>query len=294
MMDLGLATDFYSDEPRYQPELLGFQSPDPDLVQIIQQLHESLDPRTVFACFGKVMGQHLPILGIKLRYNKHQFTWGRHQGLSIQQQLVHQGKTACLEYSLAAPLQPSQARQLQQLQSLVIQPLFNATQFQEMSQQAMYDSLTRLGNRHYYIESLKKAIATSTRHDNALSIVILDLDNFKMLNDVHGHQFGDTVLSEFGRLLTKAIRNTDQAFRVGGDEFVVVVRGDLAAAEILCRRVLQAMSRLPLFEKHQVQTSLGISQWKSDETACSLYERADKALYRAKAAGRRCYRADLS
>ncbi|MBL4817072.1 MAG: diguanylate cyclase, partial [Shewanella sp.] len=57
---------------------------------------------------------------------------------------------------------------------------------------------------------------------------------------------------------------------------------------------LQAMSRLPLFEKHQVQTSLGISQWKSDETACSLYERADKALYRAKAAGRRCYRADLS
>ena len=294
MMDLGLATDFYSDEPRYQPELLGSQSRDPDLVQIIQQLHESLDPRTVFACFGKVMGQNLPILGIKLRYNKHQFTWGTHQGLSIQQQLVHQGKTARLEYSLAAPLLPSQAKQLQLLQTLVILPLFNATQFQEMSQQAMYDSLTRLGNRHYYIESLKKAIAPSTRHDNALSIVILDLDNFKMLNDVHGHQFGDTVLSEFGHLLTKAIRNTDQAFRVGGDEFIVVVRGDLAAAEVLCRRVLHDMSGLPLFEKHQVQTSLGISQWKSDETACSLYERADKALYRAKAAGRRCYRADLS
>ena len=120
------------------------------------------------------------------------------------------------------------------------------------------------------------------------------MDNFKTLNDVHGHQFGDTVLADFGRLLTKSIRNTDQAFRVGGDEFVVVVRGDLAAAEILCRRVLHAMCGLPRFDKHQVQTSLGIAQWKRDETACSLYDRADKALYRAKAAGRRCYRADLS
>lgn len=293
-MDSGLATNFYSDEARYQPELLASQGQDPDLVQIIQQLHESLDPRTVFACFGKVMGQYLPILGIKMRYSKYQFTWGSHQGLSIEQQLVHQGNTARLEYSLSAPLMPSQAQQLQLLQTLVIQPLFNATRFQEMSQQAMYDSLTRLGNRHYYTESLKQAIATSTRYDNALSIVILDLDNFKTLNDVHGHQFGDTVLADFGRLLTKSIRNTDQAFRVGGDEFVVVVRGDLAAAEILCRRVLHAMCGLPRFDKHQVQTSLGIAQWKRDETACSLYDRADKALYRAKAAGRRCYRADLS
>lgn len=293
-MDFGLATDFYSDEPRYQPDLLDSGVQELDLVQIIQQLHESLDPRTVFACFGKIMGQHLPIAGIKLRYNKYQFSWGRNQGLVIKQELVYEEKIARLEYSLTSPLMPSQAKQLQQLQTLVILPLFNATQFQDMSQQAMYDSLTRLGNRHYYIESLKKAIATSSRHNNALSIVILDLDNFKTLNDVYGHQFGDNILSEFGKLLTKAIRDTDQAFRVGGDEFVVLVRGDISAAEILCQRILSTMSTLPLFNKHQVQTSLGISQWKHDEAATSLYERADKALYRAKAAGRRCFRSDKS
>ncbi|QFU23664.1 GGDEF domain-containing protein [Shewanella eurypsychrophilus] len=293
-MDFGLATDFYSDEPRYQPDLLGSGTQELDLVQIIQQLHESLDPRTVFACFGKIMGQHLPIAGIKLRYNKYQFSWGRNQGLVIKQELVYEEKIARLEYSLTSPLMPSQAKQLQQLQTLVILPLFNATQFQDMSQQAMYDSLTRLGNRHYYIESLKKAIATSSRHNNALSIVILDLDNFKTLNDVYGHQFGDNILSEFGSVLTKAIRDTDQAFRVGGDEFVVLVRGDLSAAEILCQRILSTMSTLPLFNKYQVQTSLGISQWKHDEAATSLYERADKALYRAKAAGRRCFRSDKS
>lgn len=293
-MDFGLATDFYSDEPRYQPDLLDSGTQELDLVQIIQQLHESLDPRTVFACFGKIMGQHLPIAGIKLRYNKYQFSWGRNQGLLIKQELVYEEKIARLEYSLTSPLTPSQAKQLQQLQTLVILPLFNATQFQDMSQQAMYDSLTRLGNRHYYIESLKKAIATSSRHNNTLSIVILDLDNFKTLNDVYGHQFGDNILSEFGKVLTKAIRDTDQAFRVGGDEFVILVRGDLSAAEILCQRILSTMSTLPLFNKYQVQTSLGTSQWKHDEAATSLYERADKALYRAKAAGRRCFRSDKS
>lgn len=291
-MDLGLATDFYSDELRYQPDILGSHTHEPDLVQIIQQLHESLDPRTVFACFGKIMGQHLPIVGIKLTYQEYQFSWGRHQGLVIKQELAHEGKVARIEYSLTSPLMPSQAKQLQLLQTLVILPLFNATQFQEMSQQAMYDSLTRLGNRHYYLESLKKAIATASRHNNALSLVVLDLDNFKMLNDVYGHTFGDSILSKFGQLLTTAIRDTDQAFRIGGDEFVVLVRGDISAAEVLCQRVLDTMSGLPVFNKHQVQTSLGISQWKLDEEASSLYERADKALYRAKAAGRRCFRAD--
>jgi len=291
-MDFGLATEFYPEEHQYQPELYGVDNTELDLVEIIQQLHESLDPRTVFACFGKVMGQHLPMHGVKLNYKHYQFSWGRRQGLVIKQQLVCSGEAASLQYSLKSPLTPSQAQRLQLLQTLVLLPLFNATQFHEMSQQAMYDSLTKLGNRHYYTESLKKAIATAQRYSNDLSLIVLDLDNFKKLNDRHGHQFGDNVLSEFGQLLTGAIRNTDQAFRIGGDEFVVLVRGDKQAASILCERILTAMSSLPLFEKHGIQTSLGVSQWINTEVPSALYERADRALYRAKAAGRQCFRVD--
>jgi len=291
-MDFGLATEFYPEEYQYHPKSYGVDNTELNLVEIIQQLHESLDPRTVFACFGKVMGQHLPILGVKLNYKHYQFSWGRRQGLVIKQQLVYSGETAALQYSLKSPLTPSQAQRLQLLQTLVLLPLFNATRFHEMSQQAMYDSLTKLGNRHYYIESLKKAVATAQRYSNDLSLVVLDLDNFKQLNDRYGHQFGDDVLSEFGQLLNGVIRNTDQAFRIGGDEFVVIVHGNKQAAGILCERILASMSSLPLFEKHEIQTSLGVSQWISKEVPSALYERADRALYRAKAAGRQCFRID--
>ncbi|WP_299787700.1 GGDEF domain-containing protein [uncultured Shewanella sp.] len=291
-MDFGLATEFYPDEYQYQPEIYSGNKPELDLVEIIQQLHESLDPRTVFACFGKVMGQHLPIDGVKLNFKHYQFSWGKRHGLMVKQQLECSGETATLQYSLKSPLTPSQAQRLQTLQTLVLLPLFNATQFHEMSQQAMFDSLTKLGNRHYYIESIKKAIAASKRYSNDLSLVVLDLDNFKKLNDRYGHQFGDMVLSEFGQLLTGAIRNTDQAFRIGGDEFVVLVQGGTRAAAILCERILTAMSSLPLFEKHEIQTSMGVAQWRDDESESVLYERADRALYQAKAAGRQCFRID--
>ncbi|WP_065188651.1 diguanylate cyclase DgcS [Shewanella woodyi] len=291
-MDFGLAAEFSPEEYRYQPEIYQVNDPEPDLVKIIQHLHESLDPRTVFACFGKIMGQHLPIDGVKMTFKRHQFSWGRAQGIRVTQQLTFSGEAANLTYSLKSPLTPSQSQRLQTIQNLVLLPLFNAIQFQDISQKAMYDSLTKLGNRHYYAESLKKAIATSSRHENPLSIVILDLDNFKKLNDSYGHLLGDEVLSEFGQLLTSAIRDTDQAFRVGGDEFVVIVRGDVKAASVLCERVLTSISSHSLFEKYQAMTSLGVSQWKQDETATDVYERADKALYRAKAAGRRCFKVD--
>jgi len=81
------------------------------------------------------------------------------------------------------------------LQTLVLLPLYNAIRYKEISQQAMYDSLTKLGNRHYYAQSLQKSIADSTRHEIPLSMIILDLDNFKTLNDSHGHLLGDKILT---------------------------------------------------------------------------------------------------
>ncbi len=289
-MDFGLATEFSPEEYRYQPEVSQLTDLEPDLVKIIQHLHESLDPRTVFACFGKIMGQHLPIEGIEMTFKHHQFHWGSHQGIKVLQQVNFSGDVCHLNYVLRKPLTPSQSQRLSAIQTLVLLPMFNAIKYQEISRKAMYDSLTNLGNRHYYSESLKKAIATSTRHESPLSIVILDLDNFKQLNDNHGHLLGDKVLAEFGQLLASAIRDTDQAFRVGGDEFVVIVRGDSSAASILCERVLSSISTHSLFEKYQAETSLGVSQWREGESAATVFERADKALYLAKSDGRRCFK----
>ncbi|QYJ87305.1 GGDEF domain-containing protein [Shewanella mesophila] len=291
-MDFALATEFSPSEFRYQPEYHHSDKGSPNLVTIMQQLHESLDPRTVFACFGKIMGQNLPVLGIKLHIKEYQLSWGSEQGLAVKQNVSLDGISVGLDYRLNSPMLTSQAELLRQLQALLLRPLINAIEYEQMAQQAMYDALTQLGNRHYYTETIKQSLARAQRHGEVLSLVVLDLDNFKRLNDTHGHLIGDDVLSSFAQTLNQAIRESDQAFRIGGDEFTVIIQGDAQAASIMCERVLTMIDSNLLLNKFQVQTSLGVSQWQSGDSAADLYLRADKALYCAKAAGRRCYRVD--
>ncbi|MFV7783270.1 GGDEF domain-containing protein [Shewanella marisflavi] len=291
-MDFALATEFSFDEYRYQPDHHHNSASVPNLVSVMQQLHESLDPRTVFACYGKLMGQYLPVQGVSLVYKEYQLSWGTEQGLLIKQNLSHDGLNAMITYRLSAPLVKPQTELLYQLQSLLLSPLVNAIAYQQMAKQAMHDSLTQLGNRRYYEQSLKQVMARALRHDDAITLVVLDLDNFKSLNDKYGHLVGDEVLCQFGKTLNQAIRDSDQAFRIGGDEFTLIVEGDAAAASILCERILALMAQDNLLNKFQVQCSLGVAQWHGDKDAEALYLRADRALYHAKAAGRRCYRID--
>ncbi|MCK8044327.1 GGDEF domain-containing protein [Shewanella sp. 1CM18E] len=288
-MEFGLATESRSIEYR-SPMGTGMSMPlEVDLVDIIQQLHQHLDPRTVFACFGKIMGQHLPLYGIRLEYKDFQFHWGQQQGYVIEQNITFAERKFTINYMLKAPLVPSQTQRLAQLQSLVLQPLVNAVQYKEMSQQAMYDSLTKLGNRHYYRESLRKEIARAQRNQTPLSLIALDLDNFKQLNDDFGHQLGDNALIEFAELLNSTIRDTDLAFRIGGDEFTILLQADTKVASMLCQRILDALASHDYLEKYQVSTSMGIALWQVNDTEKSLYLRADNALYKAKAAGRQCF-----
>ncbi|MCL1057635.1 GGDEF domain-containing protein [Shewanella gelidimarina] len=288
-MEFGLATEFFPNEYRVQADVESAYALDLDLVNIIQQLHQHLDPRTVFACFGKIMGQYLPLHGVQLTYKQYHFQWGCQDGYAIEQHLTLSGTRVNVNYNLKAPLVPSQTQRLNQLQGLVLQPLFNAIQFEEISKQAMFDALTNLGNRHYYLEQIKKEIARAQRTQSTFSLVTLDLDNFKQLNDRYGHQLGDEALVAFANMLTGVIRNTDQAFRIGGDEFTILVQGDAQAAAILCQRILIALEEHSDLAGYQVKTSLGIAPWLQNDTALSLYQKSDSALYQAKAAGRQCY-----
>ena len=285
-MEFGLATESFPIEYR-KPMSVPMEI---DLVNIIQQLHQHLDPRTVFASFGKIMGQHLPLYGARLKYKDHLFHWGQQKGYSIEQTLTFADQQFTIYYMLKAPLVPSQTQRLNQIQPLVLQPLFNAIQYKEMSNQAMYDALTKLGNRHYYRESLRKELARAERGEQSLSLIALDLDNFKQLNDDFGHQLGDSALIEFSEMLNATIRDTDQAFRIGGDEFTILIQADAKVAAILCQRILNALSMHQYLDKYEVSTSMGIAQWQKNDTEKSLYQRADNALYDAKAAGRQCYK----
>ena len=152
--------------------------------------------------------------------------------------------------------------------------------------EAVHDPLTGLPNRTLLWDRLDRALARSLRDGGATGVLFVDLDNFKDVNDAHGHAAGDAVLVELGRRLQSAIRPTDTVARIGGDEFVVVCEQvDESSALALGRRLEHAIEQPLLLGEleHQLSASIGISIGRSDRDA--LVRRADAALYGAKARG---------
>lgn len=161
-----------------------------------------------------------------------------------------------------------------------------------LRQQSIRDSLTGLFNRRYLDETLPREILRATRTGSTLGVVILDIDHFKQLNDTHGHDAGDAVLSALGRFLRHHVRGDDIACRYGGEEFTLILPG--ASLDAVCDRAEQlrigVQSLAVRFGNTQLDTitlSLGVAMWpQHGETEDVVLQAADAALYRAKAGGR--------
>lgn len=153
-------------------------------------------------------------------------------------------------------------------------------------EQAVRDGLTGLHNRFYLRDALTRMLARSDRDGGALSLLMLDIDHFKAVNDRFGHLTGDSVLRHVGAALAEAIRAGDLAVRFGGEEFVVVLSGiDRHDAEAMAARVREALAATPE-DLPAITVSVGIAERRPDEHGDDLLERADRALYDAKDAGR--------
>jgi len=157
----------------------------------------------------------------------------------------------------------------------------------KLSQMASKDPLTGVGNRRAMEEKLIELVLAQQRSATALSLIMLDLDQFKLINDKHGHIVGDQVLVQLAELLQSRIRRTDALYRYGGEEFVITpliinLEAAIELAEQL--RTLIEESQFPTGEK--VTISLGVAQFQPGDSSKGWLGRADKALYRAKAAGR--------
>ncbi len=155
---------------------------------------------------------------------------------------------------------------------------------------ALRDPLTALGNHRAFHEELDRQAEAALRYETPVSLLLIDLDEFKAVNDGHGHAGGDRVLRGFGELLATAIRRPDRAFRVGGDEFAVILpHTDVDGAQILARRLLaQALGPSLRFADHQpISFSAGLSGIPAlADGRATLYAQADAALYAAKRGGR--------
>jgi diguanylate cyclase (GGDEF)-like protein/PAS domain S-box-containing protein len=153
--------------------------------------------------------------------------------------------------------------------------------------EAVHDPLTGLANRTLLRDRLEHALARSSRESGATTVLFVDLDNFKQVNDAHGHAAGDTALVEIARRLQTAVRPGDTIARLGGDEFVAVCEGIDAESALTVGRRLQEAIQLPFTAggtEHRLSASIGIALGDSEPDA--LLAEADAAAYRAKAAGR--------
>ncbi|WP_019558696.1 diguanylate cyclase [Thioalkalivibrio sp. ALE12] len=158
---------------------------------------------------------------------------------------------------------------------------------QHLEHLATTDPLTGLNNRMKASEALAEEILRAERHASPLSVILLDLDHFKPINDTLGHGRGDAVLTAVGQLITGRIRATDRAARWGGEEFLILCPQDDIAATARLAEDLRHCLEIHDFQTGQPLTaSFGVAQLEPGESAESLVDRADRALYAAKHAGR--------
>ncbi|MCA1798426.1 MAG: GGDEF domain-containing protein [Xanthomonadaceae bacterium] len=168
---------------------------------------------------------------------------------------------------------------------------------------AVRDDLTGLHNRRFVMDALKREQQRSDRHGDALSLLVLDIDRFKEINDQHGHPVGDEVLKSFVTRLSQAVRGADVVGatgvapdvpdtigRFGGEEFIVILpHTDTAGAQRVAERIRVATSATPFGTSAgpvSVTVSLGVARHQEGETPRSILERVDSALYAAKHGGR--------
>lgn len=176
------------------------------------------------------------------------------------------------------------------LSTALLYPLRNALMYLHALKTAYRDPLTELNNRAALDNDLEQELDFAHRHNLALSIIILDLDKFKDINDTYGHIAGDAVLKKLAQCLAECIRRSDIIYRYGGEEFVVLLRNTgTGGAKLLAGRIRKAVERLVC--KHdtfdiRVTASLGVATLKEKETLKSFLQRADDALYSAKDGGR--------
>ncbi|MBW2135705.1 MAG: GGDEF domain-containing protein [Deltaproteobacteria bacterium] len=167
--------------------------------------------------------------------------------------------------------------------------LKNLALFEQIKSLAIRDSLTGLFNPRYFWEVLGKEVKRCRRYGCRLSLLFLDLDNFKVINDQHGHPVGDKILQELSNLLKSFVRCTDLICRYGGEEFVILlIQTPKRKAAFLAERLRQTITQAPFKIKDleiPLTVSIGVADLTEKMDPEELVQNADSAMYRAKQSG---------
>ena len=162
------------------------------------------------------------------------------------------------------------------------------SRYRELS---IIDDLTQLYNSRHFYAQLEREIERSNRYEQPLTLLMLDLDKFKDFNDTYGHVEGDNVLSRLGQVMKRCLRETDSAYRYGGEEFTIILPMTTSEEGIVTAKRIQTELRKENFspvsdQKIYMTVSIGLAQYKPKEEMKAFVHRVDKLMYQAKKDGR--------
>lgn len=261
------------------------------LNKFLQKLLSSIDLPVLSELFYQQLQNTLQLSGIKIQFNHAEYSFGDIDKASNIKNLNYQIDNipvAAVKYGFNRTLTTADWQILQQLHMLFSNPVKNALEHYEVKQMAMKDFLTTLGNRSSYHETIQRLLSEARRHHNQFGLLVIDMDRFKRINDNFGHVEGDKVLRACAQTIAQSLRDTDFAFRFGGDEFCCLLpQSNSAATELVAQRIKQAVADQSTILDHGISCSIGRANYQPEDSEQSLFARADRAMYQIKKAGRR-------
>ncbi|AYF50032.1 GGDEF domain-containing protein [Pseudomonas sp. 13B_2.1_Bac1] len=261
--------------------------------QLGMQLQTSLEPERILATFFREIQRLVPLDALQYRHaaSDLRLEFGHRGHHSMSYSLSHEGEhLGELIFRRNQRLLEEELGQLESLLATLLYPMRNALLYRAATRSALRDPLTETGNRIAMDQTLQREIDMARRHLNPLSLLMLDIDHFKNINDTYGHAAGDNVLRAVAGAIKAQLRNVDMVFRFGGEEFLILLSntGRDAAAMVgeRLRQAAQAQDYSAEGKRIELTVSLGCSTLLAAESAESLLRRADNALYVAKREGR--------
>ena len=257
------------------------------------QLQTSLDAERILGMFFRELQHLVPVdaLGYQHSSSDLRLEMGQQANHSATYRLSHESEyLGELTFRRRQRFSDQELAQLESLLASLLFPLRNALLYRVAIQSALRDPLTNTGNRIAMDQVLQREIELARRNGQPLSLLMLDIDHFKRINDEHGHAAGDEVLKAVATTLKDQLRNIDMVFRYGGEEFLVLLSGTPGDAAVMVgERLREAILELQCVAQGnaiELSISLGCATLKTAESAEALLSRADTALYQAKRNGR--------
>lgn len=271
------------------------------LLHLTNHLQTSLEVEEIIRRFSDEINLHIPHDYLGYTTGKYHSTKalkvkvGKNARYKLNYQLtIGSDDLGSLVVSRKRKFTAIETSDLEYLISALLYPLRNALLYRDALYAAHKDALTGISNRAALNEVLDREIDLAQRHDRSLGMIVIDIDHFKEINDTYGHATGDCLLKALAFNAEETIRLSDQIFRFGGEEFVVLlpetdIKGVKRLAERI-RRNIEAMESVCEGSCIKITASLGIATLNYDENEEEFFTRADKALYKAKDEGRNCTR----